>query len=858
MFHNSGRFRYFWVQVSFLFSCLTGCSPDFAKANSIHYSVKDLLAFLLFVALMEAVVVMVLFTDRRSRVKSRRALERQIPFERFISDISTRLSESPADQVSVEIETGLQKIIQLERFDRICWFAIHEDSGTLQKLHSSKKPQEKWPAPTTLNRSDMPWSIDSLIQGKHVAMERLSDLPAEAKQDRSFVSQHGVKSMVLIPCSSGSPAKGVLVAVCFSHEREWPFPLITQLGVIGNLFANALLRKNAEHAERESELRFRRFFESAGIGMAVIDREGHSLVTNPALCSMLGYSQEELSKKSFMEFTHPEDLKLNKEMFQELLRGERESYQMEKRYFRKDGSMMWGHMTASLLTRGPKHPHFSVGMVEDITQRKVMEMKLLASQALLRSTLDSLSARVAILDESGTIIAVNARWSEIEGKDGHVTEAAKVGDNYLRFCRSVTGPYADIARRVATAVSQALEGEAPTSPIVYSYASLSGFYWFQMKIRHFVDNGHSRIVLSHEDITEVMATRQQLQKKQEWLSLALESSNTRIWDWNIVTDKVTWSENAQEQENVVLNLGTEENFQELLNGVHANDRKVFEESLRTVVDGQKDEFSVEFRPMQSAGRLKWILAKGHILRDESGKAVRLLCVNTDITELKQAQIELRRLTARLIRAQEEERQRIARELHDDIGQRLSILMVKIETLSRDPASDRAYAEDEVADLTKSIDELTTDIHQLSHQLHSSKLQHLGLKVALQELCRQMSSRDNIEVDFLADTIDPLPSEVSLCLYRIAQEALLNARKYSKATSVTLTVIRKENFLYMHIKDSGVGFDLRAPSEGLGFINMRERLHMIGGELFVDSRPGEGTEVTTIVYVDSETLETLAS
>lgn len=856
MFHNFVLSRYLLVPVSFLLLFLTGCSHDLTEVSRIHYHAADLVTLLLLVAVMEAVVVTVLLTDRRTRVRSRRALERQIPFERFISDISTRLSESSADHIGEEIEAGLQKILQLEGFDRICWFAIREDSAALQKIYSSKRPEEKWPAPTTLNRSDLPWSIGCLLQGKHVVMEHLSDLPPEAKKDKNFVGGHGVKSMALIPCSSGSPAKGALVAICFSHEREWPFPLITQLGVVGNIFASAMLRKNAEHAEKESELRFRRFFENAGIGMAVIDREGHSLVTNPALRSMLGYSHEELSTKSFWEFTHPEDIHLNEGLFQALLRGDRESFQMEKRYFRKDRSVMWGHMTASLLNQGPGHPHFSIGMIEDITQRKVMEMKLFASQALLRSTLDSLSAQVAILDENGTIIAVNARWREVEEKDGHITGAAKVGDNYLNFCKSVTGADADIARRAAEALCRALKGKTPMSPIVYSCMGPSGFYWYQMRMTRFEENGHLRIVLSYEDITEVMATRQQLHEKQEWLSLALESSNTRIWDWNIVTGKVIWSEN-ETPESATVKWGVEESFQELLNDIHPNDRQVFRELLRTTVDGHEDSIAAEFRTLQSTGRLKWIFAKGHILRDEKGKAIRLLCVNTDITELKQAQIELRRLTARLIRAQEEERQRIARELHDDIGQRLSILMVRIETLLRDPF-DRAYMEEEVAGLTKSIDELTTDIHQLSHQLHSSKLQHLGLKVALQELCRQMSSRDNIEVNFMADTIDPVPSEVALCLYRIAQEALLNARKYSKATSVVLTVIRKDSFLYMHVKDSGIGFDLRTPSEGLGFVNMRERLHMIGGELFIDSRPGEGTEVTTVVYVDSETVEAKAS
>jgi signal transduction histidine kinase len=122
----------------------------------------------------------------------------------------------------------------------------------------------------------------------------------------------------------------------------------------------------------------------------------------------------------------------------------------------------------------------------------------------------------------------------------------------------------------------------------------------------------------------------------------------------------------------------------------------------------------------------------------------------------------------------------------------------------------------------------------------------------------MTSKDIIKVNFLATTIDPVPAEVALCLYRIAQESLLNARKYSNSNNVILAVARNDGVLCMQIKDSGVGFDLNIPSEGLGFVNMRERLRTIGGELSIDSKLGEGTNVTAIVHLGSESNEAKAS
>jgi len=813
-------------------------------------NLRDLLLFV------ETAVVIVLLIEIIRLQRIRKRLKRQIPMEQFISELSTRLSESPVDQVGMEIQSGLKKLVEMEGFDHLCWFAIHDDSSSLRKIYSAKTSGKTMPAPPSLDCSDMPWSVDRLLKGQAVSIRQLNDLPPEAEADRHFIEKYGVKSIALVPCGSGSQAKGVLVPVCFSQRRNWPAPLLAQLKVIGNIFANALLRRNAEQAEQKSELLFQRFFQGAGVGMAVVDPEGYAVVTNPALCAMLGYTHEELTKMSFFEITDPVDLAQNRKLFHELLNGQRTTYQLEKRYLCKDGTTRWGLMTASTLYRQPDEPVFLIGMIEDITQRKTAETKLLTSQTLVRSTLDSLSAQVAILDETANIIAVNARWKEIATKNGIMSESANVGDNYFDICKSTTGVDFETANRAAEAVHLTLNGGTPVGPIVYSCKGATETYWYQIRMTRFEDEGVPRIVLSYEDITEVMTVRKLLYEKQEWLNLALEASRTKIWDWNIVTDQVRWSEDELTAlENTPAGLEIKGNSQQLFTYIHPKDRETVVALFRNLIDGPENEFSTQFRILGSTETVRWTLAKGRILRDSMGKAMRFLCVNTDITELKLAQIELRRLTARLIQAQEEERQRIARELHDDIGQRLSLLIIGLESLSQDS---RIIAQEEISSLKQIADELSTDIHQLSHRLHSSKLQHLGLKVALQDLCRQMTSRDTFKVNFLATTIDPVPAEVALCLYRIAQESLLNARKYSNANNVILAVARNDGTLCMQIKDSGVGFDLNIPSEGLGFINMRERLRTIGGELFIDSKLGEGTNVTAIVHVDSVSREAKAS
>ncbi|HWY71380.1 MAG TPA: sensor histidine kinase [Terriglobales bacterium] len=200
------------------------------------------------------------------------------------------------------------------------------------------------------------------------------------------------------------------------------------------------------------------------------------------------------------------------------------------------------------------------------------------------------------------------------------------------------------------------------------------------------------------------------------------------------------------------------------------------------------------------------------------------------------------LSGRLIALAEEERKHLARELHDDIGQRLSLLAVELDllTVEQDCAGS---VRDKLNQALAEIKELATDVHNLSHRLHSSKLQHLGLPIALKEVCRQMAGQHRIAIDLQADNITPiLPEDVSLCLYRVAQEALSNAVKHSQSKRVEVRLKASNGRVLLQIKDFGIGFDPAMQIGGLGLATMQERLRMIGGTLSIQSIPGIGTEL----------------
>jgi len=220
-------------------------------------------------------------------------------------------------------------------------------------------------------------------------------------------------------------------------------------------------------------------------------------------------------------------------------------------------------------------------------------------------------------------------------------------------------------------------------------------------------------------------------------------------------------------------------------------------------------------------------------------------------KLRQSELRLQELSRHLITAQEEERRRIARELHDDFGQRLAILRIELDILTHQKQSQKRSVEQAtLRKLLSSVDDLSADMHHLSRRLHSSQLQFLGLIAALRELCGQVAKQHRIAVELQADdVIEPVPAEIALCFYRVAQEALHNTAKHSGASEVLVTLSDHKALLRMRITDAGKGFNPADAAGGLGLASMRERLQMVGGQLLVNSRPGGGTELTAQVPVE---------
>jgi PAS domain S-box-containing protein len=280
--------------------------------------------------------------------------------------------------------------------------------------------------------------------------------------------------------------------------------------------------------------------------------------------------------------------------------------------------------------------------------------------------------------------------------------------------------------------------------------------------------------------------------------------------------------------------------------VYPEDRSwVVEACLRDTVQGK--DHVLEYRMIAADRRVVWLHDKVTVLT-EHGKPIELVGIMVDITPLKEAEELLRTLGGRLIEAQELERSRIARELHDDINQRLALIAIDLEQFRKQHLHMPSEIRRQCRAVWKMISDISSRISRLCGQLHSSKLEHLGLVPAVRDLCEVMAEQRSIQIRFSARSIPrQLPADLSLCLFRICQESLGNLLKHSGCSRAKVKLVAKPGFVEFTVTDNGRGFDPDARlGSGLGLISMRERANLLGGQFLLTSAPGSGTTVFTKV------------
>jgi PAS domain S-box-containing protein len=269
---------------------------------------------------------------------------------------------------------------------------------------------------------------------------------------------------------------------------------------------------------------------------------------------------------------------------------------------------------------------------------------------------------------------------------------------------------------------------------------------------------------------------------------------------------------------------------------------------------RREAFTMEYRMQRKDGCYRWVLDTGVPRFNVDGSFAGYIGSALDVTARKQAEEALVGIGGKLIAAQEQERTRIARELHDDINQQLAFLSVTLDQFRENPPTSISQIRLRVEGFAKKVAAVSESVQALSHRLHSSKLEYLGLVVAIQGFCREFAAQHQVEVNFSHESVpDNVPQEIALCLFRVTQAALVNALKHSGVKSFDVLLGGTSQGVRLVVRDAGVGFNIEQMlnHDGIGLISIRERTRFVNGKLALHSKPNAGTTIEVEVPLPSE-------
>ena len=354
-----------------------------------------------------------------------------------------------------------------------------------------------------------------------------------------------------------------------------------------------------------------------------------------------------------------------------------------------------------------------------------------------------------------------------------------------------------------------------------------------------------------EDVTDQKRAEAALRDSEERLRLAAEAGKMYAYTWNVATDEVTRS---PEYVNILGLRGEPIRLtrQQLLDRVHPDDREKFSAAVTSLTPANPVSH-ITYRVLLPDGAVIWLEKSARAFFDEHGKMLHMIGMVADVTDRKLAEEALSSVSRRLIEAQEQERARIARDLHDDVAQRLALLAVELERVQEHPPDSVAEARFQMGKLREQTLEVLNDVQALSHELHSSKLEYLGIVAAMRTFCREFGEQQKVEITFENhDVPSSLAPEISLCLFRVLQEAIHNAAKHSGVRHFQVQLWGTSGEIHLKVRDLGGGFDAETARKGrgLGLTSMQERLRLVSGNLSIESQPHQGTTIHARVPLGS--------
>ena len=694
--------------------------------------------------------------------------------------------------------------------------------------------------------------------------------------ERIEISDGGFRSVFAFPVKIA----GTVIAVveCFSRTTMQITPgMLQTLETIGHQLGNYRDRKLAEESVRKaaeelearvkqrteqlagalealsnSEMRFRAMFEGAPLGIALLSATGTIIERNPTLERMLGYQEGGLYGVSMNSLTHPEDLRMYEEEFAGLVDGSQNQYRIELRYLRRDGTVLWASVSCSSMHFEGSVSPFLIMMIKDVTERKEMEEELRVSENRFRTVFEESPIGIALVDKDGRFIQVSQAFVEMTGSGARELMAMNVADLAhpedsqadLRWFRDL------------------VEGHRSRYQMELRFRRKDGSMGWGNLNAAAIRSGTGEFLYGLR-LLEDITLRKETEKRMQMLAHTITSMKESV----IITDVELAIISVNEA--FLKTFGYEE--REIL-GKHISALRPPGTSKAELTgifeDTMAGGWTGELRASRKSGEVFPMVLSTSVVRGETGKPIALVGIARDVTEQRRLQeklaeaekrrlADLRRFAISVQRAQEDERQRISRDLHDDICQRLSGMKLNMEVLEDDFKAKDKKTFRTLRGFKKQFEQTITEVRRLSSNLRPTVLDDFGLTIALNLLGREFEKAHKIsaKVELGDPTLKHLDPQIEIALYRIAQESLTNIAKHANASHVILRLGHDGSSVVLTVKDDGRGFDpkelphSKRPGHGLGLISMRERAELLGGTCEIHSTPNEGTTIQVTIPVE---------
>ena len=522
--------------------------------------------------------------------------------------------------------------------------------------------------------------------------------------------------------------------------------------------------------------------------------------------------------------------------------------ELEVEAVRPDGSRRWVRIRGEAVRDATGRLIYLHGTTQDVTERKLSQAMLQESEDRLKAVVASAMDAIIAVDDQQRILVFNASAEKMFG----CPASEAIGSSVDRFIpQRFRAEHVRHLRRF---------GETKeTSRSMGTLGALCGLrsdgeeFPIEASISHVESGGRKLFTVIIRDITERRRAEEAAAESENRFRLIANTAPVLIWMSG--TDKLCTYFNQPWLEFTGRSL-EEELGRGWTKGVHPEDlRKRLD--LFTQYFDRREKFRMEYRLRHHGGEYRWVLDIGVPRFNSDGSFAGYVGCCMDISSLKQARATVIEFSGRLLRAVEEERARIARDLHDDINQRLALLANRIQECDQAMSANAdSRRKNELKEIWRLTNEIAGDIQYISHHLHPSKLHYLGLAVTVRDFSREFSAQHKIEVECVVqDLPHDLDESVSLNLFRTVQESLRNVAKHSHARHAKVELTCHSGVVQLRVSDDGIGFDPEVvqSNPGLGLVSMRERLRSVGGEFLIWSKPSLGTQVQGTVPVITEVV-----